>query len=367
MAVRMNLQLFSQAGDKTEKATPKKRQDLRKKGQVNQSREVPATLLLLCMFLSMRLFGPFIIRETMATFSFFFAEMTASTSLEDPNEIMRLFTYALLQTAKMAGPFFLIAMLIGALGSIVQVGFMFTLDPLIPKFSKLNPFTGLKRMFSSRSLFEMLKSIGKVILVIWVAWSSISAELGNMAGLMDLDLKSIIAYMLKVTLDISIKVCFALLIIAVLDFAFQFRQHEKEIRMTKQEIKEEYKQMEGSPEIRQRIKQKQREISMRRMMQEVPKADVVITNPTHFAVAIKYDPALGEAPVVLAKGADFLAARIREIATANHVRLVENRPLAQALYSQVDIGKPVPPELYKAVAEVLAFVYGMQGGKVGRK
>ncbi len=364
MSVRMNLQLFSQAGDKTEKATPKKRQDLRKKGQVNQSKEIPSILLLLALFLSMRMFGPFVIRETMATFNFFFSEINASINLEDPNDIMRIVTYAVFQIAKMSGPFFLIAMLFGGLGSVLQVGFMFTLEPLIPKFSKLNPFSGLKRMFSARAFFEMAKSVGKVAIVIWVAWSSIAAELGTMSGLMDLDLKSIIAYMLDITLGISLKVCFALLIIAIVDFAFQYMQHEKEIRMSKQEIKEEYKQMEGSPEIKGRIRQKQREISMRRMMQEVPKADVVITNPTHFAVAIRYDPAQGEAPVVLAKGADFLAARIREIAKENRIQLVENKPLAQALYHQVDIGKPVPPELYKAVAEVLAFVYSMKGKSV---
>lgn len=359
--MRVNLQFFSNAGDKTEKATPKKRQDLRKKGQVNQSREIPSILLLLSMFLAMRLFGPFLIREITATFHFFFEEMTTAPDLESNSEVMRLITYALLQTAKITGPFFLIAMVIGAVGSIVQVGFLFTLEPLKPKFSKINPFAGMKRLFSKRSLFEMLKSMAKVAIVLWVAWGSISAELGTMSGLMDLALRPAMGYMVKITLDVSIKVCFALLIIAILDFLFQYFQHEKEIRMTKQEIKEEYKQMEGSPEIRSRIRQKQREISMRRMMQEVPKADVVITNPTHLAVAVKYDPATGDAPVVLAKGADFLAARIRETAKESGVRIVENKPLAQALYNSVDVGKPVPQELYKAVAEVLAFVYGMQG------
>jgi flagellar biosynthetic protein FlhB len=214
---------------------------------------------------------------------------------------------------------------------------------------------------SARSFFEMLKAVAKIGIVLWVAWAAISAELGTMSNLMDLEVRPAVGYMVELVLDVSLKVCFALLIIAAIDFAFQYRQHEKEIRMTKQEIKEEYKQLEGSPEIRSRIRQKQREISMRRMMQEVPKADVVITNPTHLAVAIRYRPEDGDAPVVLAKGADFLAARIREIAKDNGVKVVENKPLAQALYSQVEVGKPVPPELYKAVAEVLAFVYGLQG------
>jgi flagellar biosynthesis protein FlhB len=359
--VRVHLQRFSNAGDKTEKATPKKRQDLRKKGQVNQSRELPSILLLLALFLSMRVFGPFVYRELVATFHFFIQESLSTMDFGSSSDVMRIASYSLLQIVKMSGPFFLVAMLIGAVGSVVQVGFMFTLEPLKPKFSKLNPLSGIKRMFSARSFFEMLKAVAKVGMVLWVAWAAISAELGTLANLMDLDFRSSIGYMANLVLDVSLKVCFALLVIAAVDFAFQYRQHEKEIRMTKQEIKEEYKQMEGSPEIKSRIRQKQREISMRRMMQEVPKADVVITNPTHLAVAVRYRPEDGDAPIVLAKGADFMAARMREIAKENGVRLVENKPLAQALYQQVEVGKPVPPELYKAVAEVLAFVYGLQG------
>ena len=361
VGVPINLQRFSAAGDKTEKATPKKRQDLRKKGQVNQSRELPSILLLLGLFLSLRMFGTFIYEELVATFHFFVEESISPVAFDSPTDVMRLATYALWQIVKVTGPLFIVAMTIGAIGSLVQVGFMFTAEPLKPKFSKINPLAGIKRMFSARSFFEMLKAIAKIAIVLWVAWSAISAELGTMSNLMDVEVRPAVGYMVKLVLDVSLKVCFALLIIAAVDFAFQFRQHEKEIKMTKQEVKEEYKQMEGSPEIRSRIRQKQREISMRRMMQEVPKADVVITNPTHLAVAVRYRPEDGDAPIVLAKGADFLAARIREIAMENKVRLVENKPLAQALYSQVEVGRPVPPELYKAVAEVLAFVYGLQG------
>ena len=361
IGVTIHLQHFSGAGDKTEKATPKKRQDMRNKGQVNQSRELPAILLLLALFLTMRMFGPFVYRELVATFQFFLQESIAEMSFDNSSDVMRLVTYALWQIVKMVAPFFIVAMIIGVIGSVVQVGFMFTLQPLVPKFSKLNPLSGIKRMFSARSFFEMVKAVAKIGLVLWVAWGAISAELGTISNLMDLDLRSSVGYMLNLVVDVSLKVCFALMLIAAVDFAFQYWQHEKEIRMSKQDIKEEYKQMEGSPEIKGRIRQKQREISMRRMMQEVPKADVVITNPTHLAVAVRYRPEDGDAPIVLAKGADFLAARIREIAKENGVRLVENKPLAQALYTQVEIGKPVPPELYKAVAEVLAFVYGIQG------
>lgn len=363
--IAMNLQFFADSGEKTEQATPKKKSDLRKKGQVMQSREISSTLLLLIMFLSMRIFGQFIYEQVASTFHFFFSEVNAGISFENTNEVMKIFAFVIWQVVKMSGPFFLIAMVIGTFGSVVQVGFLFTMDPLVPKFSKLNPFTGLKRMFSIRSVFELVKSSVKIAVVLWYAWDSISKEFVNFQKLMGLEIPALVGYMLKLTLDISIRICFALAIIAAIDWFFQWRQHEKETRMTKQQVKEEYKEMEGSPEVKSRIKQKQREISMRRMMQEVPKADVVITNPTHFAVAVRYDPSENPAPVVVAKGADFLAQRIREIAKDNQIRTIENRELARALYAAVDVGKAVPPDLYKAVAEVLAFVYGLTGKKPG--
>lgn len=363
----INLQKFSNTGDKTEKATPKKRADLRKKGNVNQSKEVSTLLMMLAIFLTLRMLGTFVYQEIAITFRFFIEESIGATSFDSTSDLMRLFSFVLIQTVKIVGPFFLVAMLFGSIGSLVQVGFLFTLEPLKPKFSRINPISGMKRLFSARSIFEMLKAVAKIGIVLLVAWSSIYGELSNLAGLMELDIRSSIAYMAKVTIDIGLNICLALFAVAAMDFAYQSRKHEKEIRMTKQEIKEEYKQMEGSPEIKSRIRQKQRDISMRRMMQAVPKADVVITNPTHLAVAISYNPEEGDAPVVLAKGADYLAARIRETATANGIRIVQNKPLAQALYTQVDIGKPVPHELYKAVAEVLAFVYGLKGKAPGQR
>lgn len=356
----INLQLFADSSDKTEKATPKKRQDLRKKGQVMQSRELPANLILLIMFISIKIFGNFIFQESRKVFNMFFTD-TSAFNLQDPSEIMRLITFSVIQIAKMSAPFFIIAMLVGAIGTYVQIGFLFTTEPLKPKFSNLNPMKGLKKIFSSRSAFELIKSIAKVILVSWVAWSSIKAEFVNMMKLMNLEIGPLTMYLIDSALNIAIKICFSLLIISAVDYYFQWRKHEKEIRMSKQEIKEEYKQMEGNPEIKSKIKQKQREISMRRMLSEVPKADVVITNPTHFAVAIKYDPKEKSAPYVIAKGADYMAQRIKEVAKENKIHTMENKPLAQALYKSVEVGDAVPPELYKAVAEVLAFVYNLQG------
>lgn len=356
----INLQLFADTSDKTEKATPKKRQDLRKKGQVMQSKELPANLLLLITFVSARMFGNFIYRELSSVYRMFLTE-TSAYNLEEIPETMSLVTFIVIEIIKISAPFFVIAVLVGALGSYVQVGFIFTLEPLKPKFSNLNPINGIKRIFSFRSLFEFLKSILKVIIVAWVAWSSIKGEFNNMMKLMDLDTGPLALYIINTTLDICIKIGFALLAVSAADYFFQWRRYEKDIRMTMQEIKEEYKQLEGNPEIKSKIKQKQREISMRRMLSEVPKADVVITNPTHYAVAIKYEPEKMPAPYVIAKGADYMAKRIKEVAKENKVHIMENKPLAQTLYKTVDIGQSIPPELYKAVAEILAFVYNLEG------
>lgn len=358
--IYINLQRFADKSDKTEKATPKKRSDLRKKGQVLQSRELPTTLILLILFLSVRIFGRSISNSLIRLFDMF-AFQSTGYNLQEPSEAMKLISFVMLELLKMIAPFFIIAIVIGILGSYVQIGFLFTFEPLKPKFSHLNPINGLKKMFSVRSLFELGKSIIKVILILWVAYSSIRGEFTNILKLMDLGIGQIAAYIIDTVLGIAIKICFYLLIIAAVDYFFQWRRYEKDIRMSKQEIKEEYKQAEGNPEIKSRIRQKQREISMRRMLSEVPKADVVITNPTHFAIAIKYEPQKMPAPYVIAKGADFMAKRIREVAEENKVHIVENKPLAQALYKSVDVGEAIPQELYKAVAEVLAFVYSMEG------
>lgn len=358
--ININLQLFADTSDKTEKATPKKRSDLRKKGQVMQSKELPSNLILLIMFISLRIFGKNVYEGCNRIFNMFFTH-TSAYNLQDPNEIMKLVTFVTLEIVKMVAPFFIVAILIGVLSTYVQIGFLFTTEVIKPKFSNLNPIKGLKKLFSARSFFELLKSIVKVILIGWVAWSSIQNEFINMMKLMDLPVVSVAAYLVDTALSIAIKICFALLIVSAADYYFQWRKYEKDIRMSKQEIKEEYKQMEGNPEIKSKIKQKQREISMRRMLKEVPLADVVITNPTHYAVAIKYEPKKMSAPYVLAKGVDYMAKRIREVAKENKIHTVENVALAQALYNTVDIGQAVPPELYKAVAEVLAFVYELEG------
>lgn len=359
--VTMNLQFFAGEGEKTEKATPKRKQDARKKGQVLHSREISSALTLLILFLSIKLLGNYMYQEFIAFFRLCTDDLANSLDSSSVNELLRLLGIVLVQLLKLVGPLFGIAVVVGFVASYAQVGSLFTMETLKPKLSNLNPFNGIKRIFSIRGLVELVKALLKITVVGIVAWQSLRAEENNIIKLMDLDLVSSAGYILSTAIDIAIKICVIMVVIGVLDYGYQWWQYEKDLKMTKQEVKEEYKEMEGNPEIKQKIKQKQREMSMRRMLAEVPKADVVITNPTHFAIAIRYDPEKAPAPIVIAKGQDYLAQRIRDVAKANGVEIVENKPLAQALYKAVEIGRQVPPELYQAVAEILAFVYQLKG------
>ena len=304
--IRVNLQFFASEGEKTEKATPKRRRDAREKGQVLQSREVSSALVLLLIFLTLKILTQYIYTQMAAFFNLCIGELALDFDFASKNEQLRLMGLVLVQLLKLVGPMFAVALLVGVIVNYAQVGWLFILEPLKPKFSKINPLNGIKRIFSLRGIVELIKSILKISIVGIVAWNSIKAEAHNIIMLMDLDLLSVAEYITTTTLNIAIKICFAMLSIGVLDFGYQWWQYEKDLKMTKQEIKEEYKETEGNPEIKQRIRSKQREISGRRMLSEVPKADVIITNPTHFAVAISYDSSKAPAPVVIAKGRTIL-------------------------------------------------------------
>lgn len=358
--IRVNLQLFAD-GQKTEKATPKRRQDAREKGQVLHSREISSALVLLFVFLTLKALGGYVYNQIAALFRLCMNSLALNFDAGSVNELLGLMGLVLLQLLKIVGPLFAVAFVIGVGASYAQVGSLFTIEPLKPKFDRLNPINGVKRIFSLRGLTELIKAILKIIAISIVAWKSIEAESNNIAKLMDLELLPVTGYITSTAMNIAVKICMCLVAIAVLDFGYQWWQYEKDLRMTKQEVKEEYKETEGNPETRQRIRSKMREISTRRMLSEVPKADVVITNPTHYAVAIVYDSSKAPAPVVVAKGQDYLAQRIKEVAKENGVELVENKAVAQALYKSVEIGQQVPPELYQAVAEILAFVYRLKG------
>ncbi len=364
MIYRINLQLFAGGaggGEKTEKATPKKRREARKKGQVFQSREISTTMVLLFVFISLRLFGSNIYKQLAEFMTKVFTEYPKIEDLYMPDILLRVFIDGLMVFFKAVGPVLLTGLITGLIVSYAQVGFLFTLETLKPNFSRISPIAGMKRLFSMKGIVELVKAVLKVAAIGYVTYSYLNGKVQSMMSLMDTDIISAASFIGITSIDLAIRICMVLMVIGAFDFAYQWWEFEKDMKMTKQEIKEEYKQIEGNPEIKAKIKQKQRQMSMRRMMQEVPKADVVITNPTHFACALKYDQKTAAAPVLLAKGQDYTAHRIKEIAKENKVEIVENKPLARMIYDTVEIGQAIPPELYQAVAEVLAFVYSLKG------
>ena len=244
--------------------------------------------------------------------------------------------------------------------NILQVGWKVTGKPLKPKPDKFNPINGMKRIISKDSIFELVKSIIKIALIIYVAYTAIKDDAQKIFVLYDMPLNQALAFCGSVIINAGLKISIVYLVVGLADFIYQKYRFKEDMKMTKQEVKDEYKNTEGNPEIKGRQRQRMREASRQRMMQDVPKADVVITNPTHLAVAIKYDAEKAKAPVVLAKGEDYLAQKIREKAKENGIEIVENKPLARMLYANVEIGEEIPPELYQAVAEILAMVYNMK-------
>ncbi len=351
----INLQLFSE--EKTEKATPKKVTDSREKGQVLQSKEVNSAFMLLGSFAAMSMFSSFMANSIRQLTLFVYQDYLNLDYFFSIRNIYRLMVISMYYIFIAVLPIAGVCFLIGLIASYMQVGFLFTTKTLTVKFSKLNPIEGFKRLFSMKALVELAKSFVKIIFIGYVVISYSEGQVDYILNTIGMDIETIIGTLQSVTIGIGYRAGTVLVFLAMLDYMYQKYDYNKNLKMSKQEIKEEYKQTEGNPQIKSKIKEKQRQISMRRMMQDVPKADVIITNPTHFAIAIQYDPHKFEAPKVVAKGQDLIAQQIRKIATENQVPLVENKPLARTLYDAVEVGEPVPPDLYQAVAEVLAYVY----------
>lgn len=355
--LRMNLQLF--AGEKTENATPKKRQESRNKGQVAKSAEIPGSLILLGCISCLIMLGPFYQKQILIMFG---DTLLHRLSLDiTPENIMSLFGSYVIQMLIFLAPIFIIVVLIAFGANYVQIGWLFTLEPLSPKLTKLNPLTGAKNIFGVRSVVEFLKSSAKLIAISLVVYLVLWGEKERFLALASVPVEGIFSFVADLTIRLALYVSVLLFLLAVPDYIYQKYEYEKQLRMSKQDIKDEYKNSEGDPLIKGKIKQRQRQMAMMRMMQEVPNADVIITNPTHFAVALKYDSTKMEAPTVIAKGQDYLALRIREIAKKNDVITMENKPLARALYENTEVGQSVPADLFQAVAEVLAYVYRLKG------
>lgn len=357
----MDLQIFADS-NKTEPATQRRKEQARKKGQVLHSPEITAAVVLTVAFLSFQLFGTYIYNNILALITKVFTVYIKNNDIFDMATFSAFSIEILIIFFKIVGPIILTIVVAGLAINYAQVGVMFTTETLAFNIERIiNPMNGLKRMFSIRTVAELVKSIAKIIVVGVVVFLYIKGEVNNILSLMDLETASMMKYYASLVFNVGIRICVTFIILGLFDYLFQWWQYEKNLRMSKQEIKDEYKETEGNPEVKSKIREKQRAMSMRRMMQEVPKADVVITNPTHFAVAIRYDVNVSSAPIVIAKGQDYVAQRIKEIAKENKVEIVENKPLARTLYDTVDVGESIPPELYQAVAEILAFVYSLRG------
>lgn len=356
MNCSMDLQLF--ADEKTEKATPKRRRDMREKGNIPQSKELNSALVLIGCFVMLYICATFITNILIEN-----TAQMLSLKIEDPlfsiDGIQNLMFFSATRYLKALAPVTGISLGLGLLASYLQVGFVFTAKPLEPKLSRINPIEGLKRIFSRRSLAQLVKSFLKICIIGYLTYKFLARRYPDLPRMLDMSLEELIRTIGITTVQAGIYAGAVLLVLAVLDYYYQRYEYEKSIMMTKHEVKEEYKQMEGSPQIKSKIRERQRQMSMHRMMAEVPKADVVITNPTHYAIALKYEPERAKAPIVVAKGRDLIALKIKEIAKENEIQTVENRELARSLYETTEIGCVIPPELYQAVAEVLAFVYSI--------
>ncbi len=346
-----DLQRFD--GEKTEEPTEKKRQDARKKGQVARSQELNTAFVLLIGFLILRILWEYIYGNIAEYTVYLYGHLAQSMSTEGISE---LFIGIMILLAKTVMPVMFAILIVGMGINIFQVGLVVSTEKLEPKLENLNPINGFGRIFSKRSLVELCKSIFKIIVIGFFLYMYLKDEIPYLPQFIFFDLPQSLATAADIIFTMAFQVVGVIMVMAIADYAYQTWQTTQDLMMSKQEVKDEYKQVEGDPQIKGKIKQKQRQMAMQRMMSEVPKADVIVTNPTHLAVALKYSKGM-IAPTVVAKGQDRVAERIKQIARENRVIIVENKPVARALYEAVDVGGVVPAELYQAVAEIIAYVY----------
>jgi flagellar biosynthetic protein FlhB len=342
------------AQEKSEAPTAKKRSDARKKGNVAKSPEINSVFVLFAAVLMLRIVGPYMLESIKECLRVFFA-LTSTTEI--CMERLAEFSYmSIMVVIKVMLPLLGAVLVAGLLANIIQIGLLLTLEPMKPKLEKINPLSGIKRLFELSKIVDTVKNLLKIGLVGYIAYITIRSEYEILVGLADATVAAIWSFITLSAFDILVRCAVVLLVLAVADYGYQRYRHEKKLKMSHQEIKEEFKQMEGDPKVKGRIRQLQREMSQRRMMDSVPQASVVVTNPTHFAVALLFDKETMEVPIVVAKGKDHVALKIKQLAIDNGVPTYEDRPLARSLYDTVEIGQEIPPELWKAVIEVFVWV-----------
>ncbi len=362
-----DLQLFAEdspTGQRTEEATPRRREKAREEGQNAKSADLSGMAIVLLCFTVIYYSGSFSVEKIIEYFKNTYSKGVINFDETAVNKMIVEFTF----TVWLASLPAVITAFTAALAvNFYQSGFVFTLAPLAFNISRFNPVNGLSKIFSKEPLFELLKSIAKVITVIYFPYSFFTANIKSFSRFMGLETGQIIGTAAPMLFDLSVKILMVLLILAIIDYAYQYFEFEKKIMMSKYDIKQEFKQEEGDPYLKQELRRRARKIATGQMMRQVPEAKVIVTNPTHISIAISYDgPKNGGAPKVIAKGADFLALKIREIAAENNVPLYENKPLARELYEKVEVGESIPEEFFEAVAVILAFVYKQNGAQGGR-
>ncbi|HSQ87858.1 fused FliR family export protein/FlhB family type III secretion system protein [Romboutsia sp.] len=349
------LGIMLSTGDKTEEPTGKKKKDARKKGNIAKSKEVVTALTLLGILLIVYTMSDYIILE-LKNFIVAFLSSDFKTSI-DSNILQVLGIKLIITFMKIFLPIGGIIIVFSVIGNVMQSGLLLTGEGLKPQLSKINPISGFKNMFSLKALGNLIKSIAIIVVLFEIGYSFMEKNFEGIIKIGDIYLPYLIYTVVDIIKELLGSICLAVVVISVIDFAYQKYTHNKDLKMTKQEVKEEYKQMEGDPHIKGKIKQKQREMSSQRMMQAVPSSTVIVTNPTHISIAIRYEKGKDTTPIVVAKGADVLAFKIREIAKEHDIPIIENKPLARLIYKEVEVDQEIPEDVYQAVAEVLVAVY----------
>ena len=341
--------------EKSQEPTAKRIADARKKGQVPRSRELNTTAITMIGLVGMMAMAP---RFTEGFHKLFEQQFVLDRAdIFDPNAMLGHLVKAIGDALLMLLPFFALMVAVALLSSIALGGFNVSLQAMQPKLSKLDPIKGMKRIFSVKGLMEMVKSLGKFLLVAVATVALLKAWAGDLIRLGDLGVEQSLGQAMNLVAWSALLLSSTLILMALIDVPFQLWQHKRDLKMTQQEVRDEYKETEGKPEVKGRIRQMQREIAQRRMMAEVPQADVIVTNPTHYAVALRYDPERMQAPLVVAKGKNLIAANIREIGAAHQVPLIEAPVLARAIYFNTEINQQIPAALFLAVAQLLAYVF----------
>ena len=348
---------MAEKDSKTEKASPKKLRDTRKKGEIPKSPDLTSAVTFIVFILAATFLGNYILKYSLLYLQNYLSAGFTVNGLE--NNLADIGMKSIMFVLVLAGPFLAIAFVAALIASIVQTGFLFSVDPIKFKLSKINPISGFKNMFSKKTVFTLFKNVAKLTLVFWMAYKTLETSVYLILNASNVGTEKLFFLMSDLVMELGTQLGIVLLILGLIDYIYQVYDYRKNLKMSKQELKDEFKESEGDPQIKSQRRQRYRQLT-KGALHDVETATAIITNPTHLAIAIRYEKGKDEVPIIVAKGADHQAAKIRERAKAFNVPIIENKPIARAMYKTVEIGQPVPMDLYQAIAEILALVYQME-------